>query len=102
MMAMQSLEEAARSGCRAAIVRNATTNDVDNRVAEIMTATGISTYETTVQPTDLDAVPQWDPITVTVSANASAFSWLPVPEFLAGRTITAACVLPREATIETQ
>jgi len=102
MMAMQSLEEAARCGCRAAIVRNATTNNIDTKVGEIMTATGISSYTTTVQPTNLDMVPQWDPVTVTVSTNVASFSWLPVPEFLAGQVFTASCVLPREASIETE
>lgn len=102
MMAMQAVEEAARSGCRAAIVRNATTNDVEAKVAEMMTATGISSYTTTVQPSSLDTVPQWDPITVTVTTDVSAFTWLPVPEILAGKTLTAACVLPREASIEVE
>jgi len=102
MMAMQSLEEAARSGCRAAIVRNATASDVDFEVSKMMSATGISTFDTQIQPSNLDLVPQWDPVTVTVSAEVSAFSWVPVPEFLAGRRLTASCVLPREAAIKVE
>lgn len=101
MMAMQSLEEAARSGCRSAVVRDATASDVNGQISLIMNASGISPYTTTIQPIDLDNVPQWEPVTVTVSADVAAFSWLPIPEFLAGKTLAASCVLPREAAIET-
>ena len=96
LMAVQALEEAARCGCRTAVVQGATKNGVKDQVTHIMEIAGITSHHTEIQPSKLDKVPQWDPVIVTVTTDIEDFSWLPVPEFLAGTTFTATCVLPRE------
>ena len=42
------------------------------------------------------SVAQWDPVTVSVSANFGDLSWLPMPKYLSGHSYTATCVLVRE------
>ncbi|MCM2373729.1 pilus assembly protein [Rhodopirellula sp. ICT_H3.1] len=99
-MAIGALEEAARSGCRVATLKNNTAADVKAAIAPIADGYGISKYSVEIKPTVLDSVPQWDPITVRVSASLADVSWLPIPEYFAKKKYTAACVFPREADLE--
>jgi hypothetical protein len=100
MMAVQSLEEAARCGCRKAVLKGTTTADVETEVTQLMNLAGISSYTTQIEPASLSSVPQWDPVTVRVSANLGDSSWMPMPKFLAGLSYTASCILAREGAPE--
>ncbi|TWU23901.1 TadE-like protein [Novipirellula galeiformis] len=99
MMTVQALEEAARSGCRIAVLKGSTTADIDSEIHQLLSAMGSFHFTTQTIPAALDTVPQWDPVTVRVSADFADMTWLPVPRFLAGMSYTASCVLPREAEI---
>jgi Flp pilus assembly protein TadG len=96
LMNINTLEEGARAGCRAAIVKNATVADIEGEVASILTINGIATYTVDYNPKPLNEIAQWEPITVTVSANFSEMSWLPMPQYLAGRSYTASATMPKE------
>jgi Flp pilus assembly protein TadG len=96
MMAVQSLEEAARCGCRRAVLKGSTTADVEAEVTQMMNLVGISAYTTQIEPAALATVPQWNPVTVRVSANLGDVSWLPMPKYMSGLSYTASCVLARE------
>ena len=96
LMAVQSLEEAARSGCRVAILRGATSAEVEAEVDRILGPTGIGTRTVDTQPTNVAQAPRWSPVTVAVSAAFDSMSWLPLPRYLEGKTYTAECSLPKE------
>jgi Flp pilus assembly protein TadG len=96
LMATQSLEEAARSGCRIAVLRGVTDEDVQAEVRRILGPSGISTYSVEVLPANLTTAPRWSPVSVTVTATYNDMSWLPLPRYFGGKTYSASCVLPKE------
>ncbi len=100
-MTSQAMEEAARSGCRLAVLEGMTNTKVETELETLLHVNGITTYTTEIVPASLNTMPQWAPVTVRVSANYTDMTWLPVPQFLGAYTYTAACVLPREAEPET-
>ncbi|GAA5507179.1 TadE/TadG family type IV pilus assembly protein [Novipirellula caenicola] len=99
MMTVQALEEAARSGCRVAVLRGSNEKDVKAEVKQLTDAMGISKLSIEIEPATLETTPQWDPVTVRVTANFADMSWLPVPRHFSGMSYTAACVLPREGEL---
>lgn len=96
LMATQSLDEAARSGCRVAVLRGATTADVEAEVQRILNPSHVSNFTVQVLPTDRATAPRWTHVSVTVTASFNDISWVPLPRFLGGRTYTASCTLPKE------
>ena len=97
MMAMQGLEEAARAGCRKAVLKGSTPAEVESTVDDILLANGIGVYAVDVTPTNLDTATRWEPITVTVSASFAELSWLPLPMYFQNTNYSARSTLPREA-----
>ena len=95
-MATQSLEEAARSGCRVAVLRGATTNEIDTEVRRILAPVSICTYTMQIQPASIAMAERWTPVTVTITASFADLAWLPMPRFLGGKTYTSSCTLPKE------
>ena len=96
VMVLHSLEEAARVGARAAIVEGATASDVTQAVSATMATCGINDYELTVVP-DPSVATQWEPITVTITADYNDVNWLPVPMYLGQTELSGSSSLPREA-----
>ena len=96
LMTTQSLEEAARSGCRIAVLRGATTSEIEDEVDRILAPTGVDNYTVTVQPTSIADASRWSPVSVTVSTAFADMSWLPLPKFFSGKTYTASSTLPKE------
>ena len=95
-MAVGSVEEAARSGCRIAILDDTTNQDVTDAVDDVLALAGISQYSVALDPATPAVADQADPITVTVSMNFDDVAWLFLPGFLNGQSYTAQCVLPKE------
>ena len=96
LMSVQSLEEAARAGCRVAILDGSTTSDVESEVQEVMQMAGIATYTVTVDPTNPTTAAQWDPVTVNISAAFADMCWLPLPRFFLNKSFSASCTMPHE------
>jgi len=98
MMAIESMEEAARCGARQAILGGATTDSVDTEVAGMMSLLGLTDGEYTVEisPSEFSGQERWTPITVTVSASFNDMSWLPLPMYLGDLPLSASCTLPKE------
>jgi Flp pilus assembly protein TadG len=96
LMTTQSLEEAARSGCRVAVLQGATTSEIEAEVDRILGPVGISNYTIDVQPASIANAARWSPVSVTVSASFADMSWLPVPNIFSGKTYTSTCTLPKE------
>jgi len=97
LMAVQSMEEAARAGCRVAVLKGATTSSVQTEVASIMNMAGIATYTTTITPTSFSSLDRWQPISVTVSASFDDMTWLPTPVYMSSVPFSSSCTLPKES-----
>ncbi len=100
MMCRQSMEEAARSGCRASVIQDATAASVEEEVDKIMQIAGIPEYSVEIEPVNFTTIDRWEPITVTVVASYDNMSWLPSPKYLAGMQFRSSCILPKECSIE--
>jgi Flp pilus assembly protein TadG len=99
-MFADSLEEAARAGCRLAVVEGTTADDVTNEVDRLLDLAGISSYDVDVSPAAFSTMAQWEPVTVSVSGSFDNATWLPWSKFFEGKNFTASCTLPREADNE--
>ena len=97
LMAVQSLEEAARAGCREAILGSATDRSVESEVSEAMKMAGIANHSVNITPVALTGAAQWAPVTVRVNASLNDMTWLPIPGFFGDQTFSGTCTLPREA-----
>lgn len=100
-MFADSLEEAARIGCRMAVVKGTTPDEVAGEVERLLDLSGISSYRVEVSRTTFNALEQWEPVTVRVSASFDEATWLPWSKFFQGKSFTASCTLPRESDKET-
>ena len=100
MMCVQALEEAARVGCRTAIVDGASASQVHDEVDQLMAIAGITAYTTKISPSNFSDLDQWEPVEVEVKSKLKDHSWMPIPEYLGGGDYKATCVLPREADPE--
>ena len=96
VMAIQSVEEAVRAGCRVAILEGATDQMVQDAVDSVLAPNGISKYTLTINPTNLSTAEQWDPITVSATFKFGDVSWLGIPMYIGGLEYTASCTLPNE------
>lgn len=96
-MALHAMEEAARSGCRIAIVGGATEAEVLAEVNAILNANAIVGADIELLPDPLSSADQWDPMTINVTTLYDDLSWLPVPAYLGNIRLTASCTLPKEA-----
>ena len=96
MMAVASAEEAARDGCRIAILDGTTNQDVEDTIDDLLSLAGINQHTVDFDPPIPANANQADSITVSVSMNFDDVAWLSLPGFLTGRSYTARCVLPKE------
>jgi Flp pilus assembly protein TadG len=96
MMVEQILTNGARVGARKASLPGTTSSDVTTAVNTYMTNSGLSGHTTTVSPDPSTANPN-DAITVTVSIPFNNVSWLPVPMFLGGKTLSGSVVMAKES-----
>ena len=96
MMVVQSLEEAARSGCRVAILNGTTAADIESEVDRILAPAGIEIYDVATQPVDITTAERFAPVSVSVSAAFENMSWVPLPNYLNGKTYQSTCTLPKE------
>ena len=67
LMAMHGLEEAAREGCRTAVLDDATLDDVEQAVADRLTTFGVSGYTLSTDPVALESACQWEPVLVRIT-----------------------------------
>lgn len=98
VMVQQILTNAAREGCRVAILTTATTTSVKNTVTNYLTSAGISGATPTVSPDPPSSATSGQSVTVTVTVPFSSVSWLPTPQWLGGKTLTAVSVMRTEST----
>jgi Flp pilus assembly protein TadG len=97
VMVQQILTNAAREGCRVAILTTATTTSVTTAVTNYLTSAGISGSTPTVSPNPATAT-TGQTITVTVTIPFSSVSWLPTPQWLGSTTLRAVSAMRTEST----
>ncbi len=97
LMAIHGMEEAAREGCRVAVLKDSTTNSVTQTVNNRLATFGISQSQLTITPNPPGNAEQWDPVSVNISVTYENVSWLPTSQYLKGKTISVTSTLPREA-----
>lgn len=96
VMVQQILTNASREGARRAILEDATAPEVESSVSDYLTSTSVSGATVTVTPGTLAPLGFGDPVRVTVSVPFSQVSWVPVPWFLGGVTLTGQSVMRAE------
>jgi Flp pilus assembly protein TadG len=98
-MIQHLMSNAARQGCRVAVIEGKTTTDVKNAVNAVLNGEGISGDSVTVQVNDSAGNPSTaqptDEISVTVTIPVSAISWVPNAQYLFG-SISGKYTLRRE------
>jgi Flp pilus assembly protein TadG len=97
MMVQQVLTNAAREGCRKATLPGSSSSDVTAVVNNYLTSSGISGANAPSVSPDPSSANAGDAITVTVSVPFNNVSWLPVPLFLSGKTLSATVVMCKES-----
>ncbi len=97
MMVEQVITNAAREGARKAVLPGSTSDDVNTVVTNYLTSSGISGAGTPTVSPDPGTAGAGDAITVTVSVPFNNVSWLPVPMFLGGTTLSATVVMCKES-----
>ncbi|TWT36918.1 TadE-like protein [Posidoniimonas corsicana] len=94
-MVQQVLTNASRVGAREAVMLTASQAGVEDAAEVYADGMGVEGVVVTVTPNPSTAR-SGDEISVTVSVPYSAISWLPAPQFLGSKTLTATSVMRKE------
>jgi len=97
VMVKQVLVNATREGARQAVLDGSTMADVQARIDEYLSASSINGATTTVTPAP-QAAGFGEPVAVTISVPFEDVSWLTMPLYLGGTTLTASSVMRRETS----
>ena len=100
LMVMHGVADAARDGCRLAVSWKATLPEVEEVVADRLRAFGVTKYQITVEPSNLNAAEQFEPVTVRITTAYEDVSYLPIPKLLSGATLSGYSCLPKEGEVE--
>jgi Flp pilus assembly protein TadG len=95
MMVEEVLTNAAREGCRQAVLTGSTTGNATSTVDTYLSGAGIAGYTTTVSP-DPSTAQAGTAITVRISVPYSQVTWLPSPIFLGSVTLTVNVTMRKE------
>jgi hypothetical protein len=96
VMVKQLLINASREGARLAVLPASTDEEVKAQVTAELAAAAIQNVQVDVQP-PLALAGAGTPVTVSVSVESSAVSWIPKPMFVFDQTIDAATTMRRES-----
>lgn len=97
VMVKQLLINAAREGARMAILPASISQDVIAHVQDELNKSSIQGATVTLSPESLANAPAGSAVTVAISINASAVSWLPKPLFVVSQQLDAATTMRRES-----
>jgi Flp pilus assembly protein TadG len=93
--ALTSLTNAAREGCRHAILRTATQASTQNIVSQQLVAAKLAGCEISVSP-DPGNSRSGDVISVSISVPFTSISWIPNSRFMRGKVLTSKVVMQKE------
>jgi Flp pilus assembly protein TadG len=95
IMVRHKLVEAARAACRLhAIQDEVTPQQVSDVIDKLMGDANLTGYSYTLDPASANDIVHLAPVSATVSIPYDDVSWLPTSWFLAGKTMSATCVMP--------
>jgi Flp pilus assembly protein TadG len=95
-MVAQLLTTASREACRVAVVPGHTQSDVQDRVNQVLSGSGISVGTVTPTPATWQTAPMGTAITVSLSVPFSQVTWLGTPYFLTTANISASSTMSSE------
>lgn len=95
-MATQLLNAAAREGCRVAVLSGKTQADVQTRVEQVLTGSGISVGTVTPSPSTWQTASAGSAVTVSLSVSYAQISWLGDPFGLSPMNLEAAVTMSNE------
>jgi Flp pilus assembly protein TadG len=87
-MATQTLTNAAREGCRVAVLPEYSQDDVQKRINSVLSGSGFTLMTVSPSPDNWTTAPEGTAITVTLELPYSQVSWLNDPFQLGFRDIT--------------
>ena len=87
------MDQAAYEGARVGIIQGNSASDVQSKTAAMLAATGVKATSIDVMPTNFNELTT--EVTVTITANIAANSWIP-PRFFTTPTIQAKITLDHE------
>jgi Flp pilus assembly protein TadG len=96
MMVQQTLVATSREACRVAVLAGTSKTDVIDRATASLGAAGISTFTISMNPDPPSSAAEGTAVTVTIQVSFDNVTWLPVPIYLGGKTLSAAAVMRRE------
>ena len=96
VMVQQVITNAAREGCRKAVMDGTTSQEVQDVVNNYLESAGITSATITITPSEPSEAGAGEPVTVSVSVPYDQVSWLPSPMYLSGTEMSATCVMRRE------
>ncbi len=95
-MVAQLITNAAREGCRVAVVQGSTQDDVQNRVNTVLYGSNIVPVTTIPSTSSLQTAQQGAQITVSLSVPYNTVSWLGNPFFLKNVNVSASATMSSE------
>ncbi len=99
LMVQQMLTNAAREGCRYAVLPGSTISSSRDVVTNYLSGSGVTltnpTTQVTVSP-DPSTAAQGTSITVSVTVPCNSVTWLPSPLFMGGKQLNATVVMRLE------
>jgi len=103
VMVQQVLVNASREGARQAVLDGSTVAEVESRIEGYLSASTIDgaliEYEVNGVIVGNPSVAKFgDAVTVRISVPFDSVSWLPVPDYLGGTTLTASSIMRRETS----
>lgn len=99
VMVQQIITNAAREGARWAVLDGATSSSVQSQVRNYLQQASLSSAQASAATINVDIPTNkyGNPATVTVSIPYAQVSWVPLPRFLNGKTLSAASTMRCEA-----
>jgi Flp pilus assembly protein TadG len=99
MMVQQVVTNAAREGCRKAVLAGATEDQVYAVIDNYLTGSGISGHTRAVSPS-LTGATMGEAVTVTVRVSYDNVTWLPLGavQWMKGKQLQASVVMRKEAS----
>ena len=95
IMVRHKLVEAARGACRLhAIQDDVSAEQVSDMIDLLMADADLQGFSVTLDPPLKAGIQHLAPVTATISIPYDDVAWLPTSWFLAGKTMSATCVMP--------
>jgi len=96
VMCYQVMTNAVREGARVATVPGTTSTDVTSQVNAALANGFVNGATVTVTPSNLPALNQGDVVTIEAEVPFESVSWLPMPQWLGGKTLRTEASMTRE------